>query len=27
VIAQTTPAQTRLFHEGREETITFAPAD
>jgi cytosine deaminase len=27
VIAETTPAQTRLFHEGREETITFAPAD
>jgi cytosine deaminase len=27
VIAETTPAQTRLFHQGREETITFAPAD
>src|SRR6266480_941698 len=25
VIAETTPASTRLFHEGREETITFAP--
>lgn len=27
VIAETTPASTRLFHEGREETITFTPAD
>jgi hypothetical protein len=27
VIAETTPAHTRLFHEGREETIGFAPAD
>jgi cytosine deaminase len=27
VIAETTPAHTRLFHEGREETISFAPAD
>jgi len=25
VIAETTPPSTRLFHEGREETITFAP--
>jgi cytosine deaminase len=27
VIAETTPAHTRLFHEGREETISFAPPD
>jgi len=25
VLAETTPASTRLFHEGREETVTFAP--
>jgi len=25
VIAETNPASTRLFHEGREETITFSP--
>jgi cytosine deaminase len=25
VIAETTPSRTRLFHEGREETITFTP--
>ena len=25
LLAETTPASTRLFHEGREETITFAP--
>jgi len=27
VIAETTPPATRLFHEGREETITFAPPE
>jgi hypothetical protein len=27
VIAETTPPTTRLFHEGREETITFAPPE
>ena len=26
VVAETTPASTRLFHAGREEEITFAPA-
>jgi cytosine deaminase len=26
IVAETTPASTRLFHEGREETITFARA-
>jgi cytosine deaminase len=26
VIAETTPASTRLFHEGRVEAVTFAPA-
>jgi hypothetical protein len=25
VVAETTPPVTRLFHEGREETITFSP--
>lgn len=25
VVAETTPASTRLFREGREETVTFAP--
>src|SRR4029078_10250282 len=25
VIAETTPPATRLFHEGRETTITFSP--
>jgi hypothetical protein len=25
VIAETTPPATRLFREGRQETITFAP--
>jgi len=24
-LAETTPASTRLFHEGWEETVTFAP--
>jgi cytosine deaminase len=26
VVAETTPASTRLFHEGRVEAVTFAPA-
>jgi hypothetical protein len=25
VIAETTPPLTRLFHEGREETVSFVP--
>jgi hypothetical protein len=25
LIAETTPPVTHLFHEGREETITFSP--
>jgi hypothetical protein len=25
VVAETTPASTRLFHEGREERVTFSP--
>jgi cytosine deaminase len=27
VIAETTPAETRLFHEGRDELVTFRPPD
>jgi cytosine/creatinine deaminase len=26
IVAETTPASTRLFHEGREDAVTFAPA-